>query len=97
MGFLRKTTFVLTGGTSGLVFKANSKKERTARAAEEQTKILSRLVAQSDDTMVIEEVDEEEGVFHLTLSDELRNLGELHAEGILSDDEFADAKRQLLG
>lgn len=96
MGFLRKTTFVLTGGSSGLVFKANSKKERTARAAEEQAAIMRRLV-ERDDTMTIDEIDEEEGVFHLTLSDELRNLGELHAEGILNDEEFADAKRQLLG
>jgi hypothetical protein len=36
MGFLRKTTFVATGGASGLVFKANSKKERAAKAAEQQ-------------------------------------------------------------
>lgn len=91
MGFLRKSTFVLTGGTSGLVLKANSKKERTARAAEEQAALLRRLSDNNSTTEL-----EDEGVFHLTLSDELRNLGELHAEGILSDDEFADAKRQLL-
>lgn len=32
-----------------------------------------------------------------SLSDELRNLGELHAQGILSAEEFAAAKARLLG
>jgi len=36
MGLLRKATFVATGGASGLVIKANSKKERTAKALEKQ-------------------------------------------------------------
>ncbi|GAC1464061.1 MAG: hypothetical protein NVSMB70_10200 [Chamaesiphon sp.] len=31
-----------------------------------------------------------------TLADELRKLGELRAEGILSDQEFAAAKNRLL-
>jgi hypothetical protein len=35
MGFMRKALFVATGGLSGLVFKDNSKKERTAKAAEQ--------------------------------------------------------------
>jgi hypothetical protein len=38
MGFLRKATFVATGGASGLVFKANSKKERIANALEKQNR-----------------------------------------------------------
>ena len=36
MGYLRKGAFVATGGLSGLVVKANSKKERTAKASEKQ-------------------------------------------------------------
>lgn len=39
MGFLRKATFVATGGASGLVFKANSKKERIANALEKQNRM----------------------------------------------------------
>ena len=38
MGFLRKATWVATGGASGLVFKANSKKERTANAMEKMAR-----------------------------------------------------------
>jgi hypothetical protein len=38
MGFLRKGLFVATGGASGLAFKANSKKERTAKALEAQNR-----------------------------------------------------------
>lgn len=40
MGFLRKALFVGTGGLSGVAIKANSKKERTAKALEEQTRIM---------------------------------------------------------
>ena len=40
MGFLRKATWVATGGASGLVIKANSKKERTLKAIEQQNKLL---------------------------------------------------------
>jgi hypothetical protein len=41
MGLLRKATFVATGGASGLVgVKANSKKERTAKALEEQNRLM---------------------------------------------------------
>ena len=39
MGFMRKTLFLGTGGMSGLVVKANSKKERTAKAAEKQVRL----------------------------------------------------------
>jgi hypothetical protein len=45
MGFMRKALFVATGGLSGLVFKDNSKKEQTAKAAakrvrpQKQTKV----------------------------------------------------------
>lgn len=40
MGFLRKGLFVATGGLSGVAVKANSKKERTAKALEQQNKLL---------------------------------------------------------
>ena len=39
MGFMRKALFVSTGGLSGVAVKANSKKERTAKAAEKQVRL----------------------------------------------------------
>jgi len=42
MGFMRKALFVGTGGMSGLVVKANSKKERTAKATEKQVRLQQR-------------------------------------------------------
>lgn len=39
MGFLRKATWVASGGASGLFIKANSKKERTAKASEKMLKL----------------------------------------------------------
>jgi hypothetical protein len=47
MGFLRKATFVATGGASGLVIKANSKKERTAKALEAQVRLQKQALRQS--------------------------------------------------
>jgi hypothetical protein len=35
MGFMRKALFLGTGGASGMVVKANSKKDRSAKALEE--------------------------------------------------------------
>lgn len=46
MGFMRKTLFVATGGLSGLVVRANSKKERTAKAVEKQARLQQQLAAQ---------------------------------------------------
>lgn len=46
MGFLRKATFVATGGASGLVIKANSKKERMAKAAEKQLALQKQALKQ---------------------------------------------------
>ena len=41
MGFLRKGLFVATGGLSGAAgVKANSKKERTAKALEKQNRLI---------------------------------------------------------
>jgi hypothetical protein len=43
MGFLRKGLFVATGGVSGVAgVKANSKKERTAKALEKQNQLLGK-------------------------------------------------------
>jgi large subunit ribosomal protein L7/L12 len=39
MGFMRKALFVSTGGLSGVAVRANSKKERTAKAVEKQARL----------------------------------------------------------
>jgi hypothetical protein len=45
MGFLRKGLFVATGGVSGVAgVKANSKKERTAKALEKQNRLLQEQI-----------------------------------------------------
>ena len=46
MGFLRKSTFLATGGLSGLGMKANSKKERTAKALEKQNRMMKEQMRQ---------------------------------------------------
>jgi Short C-terminal domain len=46
MGFMRKALFLGTGGASGMVIKANSKKERTAKAAEKQIRLQKQMLNQ---------------------------------------------------
>jgi hypothetical protein len=50
MGFMRKALFVSTGGLSGLAVKANSKKERTAKAAEKQVRLQQQQLRGSQQT-----------------------------------------------
>ena len=42
MGFMRKALFLGTGGASGFVVKANSKKDRTAKALEKQNRLIKQ-------------------------------------------------------
>lgn len=47
MGFMRKGLFVATGGASGMAgLKANSKKERTAKAMEQQVRLQKQMLKQ---------------------------------------------------
>jgi hypothetical protein len=52
MGFMRKTLFVSTGGLSGLAVRANSKKERTAKAAENQVRLQKQMLSGGQRTTV---------------------------------------------
>ena len=97
MGFLRKAAFVATGGMSGLVFKANSKKERIANATEAQLRLLQRLSTEEDTYSDLMEIEEEVGVFHLSLTTELANLADLRDSGIITADEFDQIQRQAGG
>ena len=106
MGFLRKALFVGTGGASGLVVKANSKKERTAKALEQQSRLMTRgdgvgrnVVAPNGNSQRPERATSPlEPVFvTFSLADELAKIASLHDQGALDDEEFDAAKQQLLG
>lgn len=88
MGFLRKATIVMTGGAAAVAIKANSKKERTARAAEQQAALLAQMARTPTDPVVVKEV-----------AAELAHLSRLHDEGELSDADYKSAtavqKRRL--
>jgi ribosomal protein L7/L12 len=54
MGFMRKALFLGTGGVSGVAVRANSKKERTAKAAEKQAQLQAKLLkAQQQQATVV--------------------------------------------
>jgi hypothetical protein len=90
MGFLRKTLLL---GTAGLApVKANSKKERTAKAAEKQV----RLQQQAMRTARPAARPAAQPAKPSTAS-ELERLAGLHASGALTDAEFAAAKAKSLG
>ena len=90
MGLMRKALPLGTGGLAPV--KANSKKERTAKAAEKQVRLqqqalrtagpAARPVAQPAKA---------------STASELERLAGLHASGALSDSEFAAAKAKILG
>jgi hypothetical protein len=86
MGFLRKALFVGTGGLSGAAgVKANSKKERTAKALEKQNRLLQRQESAAAPVYA------RPG----PISDELAKLAALHDQGALTDEEFDAAKDRL--
>jgi hypothetical protein len=99
MGFIRKALFVATGGLSGLVFKDNSKKKQTAKAAEKQVrpkkqtkvtrptpKAARRPKPQAARTSTV-----------VGTAKELERLADLHGRGALTGEEFAAAKAKILG
>jgi hypothetical protein len=108
MGFIRKALFVATGGLSGLVFKDNSTKERTAKAAEKQVrpqkqtkraarrptaKAARRPTSRAARTST---VPKPVGAGNGT-TNELERLADLHRRGALTSEEFAAAKAKILG
>lgn len=114
MGFMRKALFVSTGGLSGVAgVKANSKKERTAKAAEKQLRIqkqqlrAAKIAARSQTsshqqpqpTRVTSAVSTSQNpaATNPSLATELERLAALHETGALSNEEFAAAKGRLLG
>lgn len=106
MSFLRKATFVATGGASGMVFKANSKKERTAKAMEKQVRLQKQQMrlqrpARTDGmvpamTWSPSPPPPVSQVAPWSLADELTKLAALREQGILTDEEFDEQKHRLL-
>lgn len=102
MGFLRKAAFLGTGGMSGLVVHANSKKERAAKAAEKQLRLQrqqARLEAQAAKRAAANPppAAPTPAVTTPLIADELRKLAELRDIGIISPAEFDTQKQKLLG
>jgi hypothetical protein len=82
---MRKALFVSTGGASGLFVKANSKKERTAKALEKQTRLMQR---QGTAMGMVAPV--------VPVADELTKLAALRDQKVITDAEFEAQKRRLL-
>jgi Short C-terminal domain len=98
MGFIRKALFIATGGLSGLVFKDNSKKERTKKAASKQVRTQKQTKSRRPTTRpartstVAKTVRSGNGT-----TNELERLADLHGRGALTDQEFAAAKAKIIG
>lgn len=109
MGFMRKALFVSTGGLSGVAgVKANSKKERTAKATEKQVRLQKQQLKaaksaarnishQQPQTMQTTSAVPPSPATNPSLAAELERLAALHRDGALSEEEFAAAKGRLLG
>lgn len=98
MGFMRKALFVSTGGLSGVAVKANSKKERAAKAAEKQVKLQRQMLKtqQAQAAAAAQAAQATVVATAVPVTDELERLASLHASGALSNEEFAAAKAKLL-
>jgi hypothetical protein len=103
MSFFRKATFVATGGASGMVIKANSKKERTAKAMEDQVRLQKQQIELQRPARTGDAIPAMMGssppvpqVAPWSLADELAKLAALREQGILTNEEFDEQKHRLL-
>jgi hypothetical protein len=106
VGILRKGLFVATGGASGLVVRANSKKERTAKATEKQVRLMRQqnrlLKERAALTPRRTEVSLPSAPRILRVSagpsatDELAKLVALRDQGALNSDEFNTLKQRII-
>jgi hypothetical protein len=103
-GIIRKALFVATGGLSGRLFKDNSKKKGTAKAAEKQmrpqkqTKVTrpKPRTARRAKPRAARKSTVARTAGNAT-TNELARLADLHGRGALTDEEFAAAKAKILG
>lgn len=96
MGFLRKAIIISTGGVAPI--KANSKKERTAKAAEKQLRIQRQMLRQQQAAAAaVRPASPPRPVQPPAISQEIERLHDQHARGLLTDAELAAAKAKVLG
>lgn len=93
---MRKALFLSTGGLSGVAVRANSKKERTAKAAEKQVRLQRQPRAQPVPASSPWSASSVLDTATLRIAGELGRVATLHKEGALTDDEFATAKAKIL-
>jgi hypothetical protein len=106
IGFMRKALFVTTGGLSGLVFKDDSKKEPTAKAAEKRMRPEKQPKATSPKLRAARRPKQRaartataaktSGSANGT-ANALERIAKLHRQGALTDEEFTAAKARILG
>jgi hypothetical protein len=106
MGFTRKALFVATGGLSGLMFKDNAKRKRTAKGAEAQVRSKKQAKVTRPKPRAARRpkpraartstVAQTAGAGSGT-ANELERLADLHRLGALTGEEFAAAKAKILG
>jgi hypothetical protein len=92
MGLMRKALFIGTFGVSGLVFKDNSKKQRTAKAASKQPR-----PKQAKSTRSRPRTTRRSTPRPASTTGELERLADLYGRDALTDEEFAAAKAKILG
>jgi hypothetical protein len=92
MGIMRKALFVATFGVSGLVFKDNSKKERTTKTAAKQVR-----PKQAKSTRPRPRTTRRPAPRAAGTTNELERLADLYGREALTDEEFAAAKAKILG
>lgn len=104
--FIRKALFVATGGLSGRVFKDNSEKERTVKAAAKQVRPRNKTKAKRPKPQAARRPKPQAArtstVAHAVgagngTADELERLADLRGRGALTNEEFAAAKARILG
>jgi hypothetical protein len=94
MGFIRKALYIATGGLSGLVFKDDSKNERTKKAAQVQAPARKQTKAKRSTTRTVRTSAAKS---RSGTTGELERLADLHGRAALTDQEFAAAKAKILG
>jgi hypothetical protein len=105
MGLIKKVLYVMTGGLSGLVFKDDSSKQRagaakTAARAQAQPKPrqkTTRQKAKKTSRPRPAKASVQAAASKNGTASELERLSALHAQGVITMEEFAAAKAKILG
>jgi hypothetical protein len=111
MGLIRKVLFVMTGGLSGLVFKDNSKQERTVPAARKRVRAQKQPKATAAKQPKATRAKAKptrrakpraarasaKAPARNGTATELERLAELQKQGLLTSEEFVAGKAKILG